>query len=90
MSVRRPIIDGEKSVKTRFYITSLHADAKATRQHWSIEIGLHWVLDIAFNEYRDRVGKDHAPANLAVLHRMAVNPPLSPQISPRTTNVVCD
>jgi predicted transposase YbfD/YdcC len=77
MIVRRRIIDGEDTIKTRFYISSLQADAKrilrATRQHWSIENGLHWVLDIAFNEDRSRVRKDHAPANLAVLRHMAVN-----------------
>jgi predicted transposase YbfD/YdcC len=77
MIVRRRIIDNEETVKTRFYISSLPANAKrilkATRQHWSIENGLHWVLDIAFNEDRSRVRKDHAPANLAVLRHMAVN-----------------
>ena len=77
MIIRRRIIDGEETVKTRFYISSLDANAKrilkATRQHWSIENGLHWVLDIAFNEDRSRVRKDHAPANLAVLRHMAVN-----------------
>lgn len=77
MIVRKRIIAGEETVKTRFYISSLEADAqrilKATRQHWSIENGLHWVLDIAFNEDRSRVRKDHAPANLAVLRHMAVN-----------------
>lgn len=77
MIVRRRIIDGEETVKTRFYISSLEANAKrilkATRQHWGIENGLHWVLDVAFNEDRSRVRKDHAPANLAVLRHMAVN-----------------
>jgi predicted transposase YbfD/YdcC len=77
MIVRKRIIDGAETIKTRFYISSLGADArrilKATRQHWSIENGLHWVLDIAFNEDRSRVRKDHAPANLAVLRHMAVN-----------------
>lgn len=77
MIVRRRIIDGQDTIKTRFYISTLQADAKrilrATRQHWGIENGLHWVLDIAFNEDRSRVRKDHAPANLAVLRHMAVN-----------------
>ena len=77
MIVRKRIIDGQETIKTRFYISSLDAVAirilKATRQHWSIENGLHWTLDIAFNEDRSRVRKDHAPANLAVLRHMAVN-----------------
>jgi predicted transposase YbfD/YdcC len=77
MIVRKRIIAGEETIKTRFYISSLEANAKriltATRQHWGIENGLHWVLDIAFNEDRSRVRKEHAPANLAVLRHMAVN-----------------
>ena len=77
MMVRKRIIAGQETIKTRFYISSLPPNAKrilqATRQHWSIENGLHWVLDIAFNEDRSRVRKDHAPANLAVLRHMAVN-----------------
>jgi predicted transposase YbfD/YdcC len=77
MIVRKRLIDGEETVKTRFYISSLSPNAQrilqATRQHWSIENGLHWVLDIAFNEDRSRVRKDHAPANLTVLRHMAVN-----------------
>lgn len=77
MLKRRRIIAGEETVKTRYFISSLPANApqilKATRQHWGIENGLHWVLDVAFNEDRSRVRKDHAPANLAVLRHMAVN-----------------
>jgi predicted transposase YbfD/YdcC len=77
MMVRKRILDGEETVKTRFYISSLAANAKhilkTTRQHWGIENSLHWVLDLAFNEDRSRVRKDHSPANLAVLRHMAVN-----------------
>lgn len=65
------------SVETRFYISSLPGNAErilqSTRDHWGVENGLHWVLDVAFNEDRSRVRKDHAPANLAVLRHMAVN-----------------
>lgn len=71
------IIRGKSSLETRFYISSLESNAprilEATRGHWSIENSLHWVLDVAFNEDRSRVRKDHAPANLAVVRHMAVN-----------------
>ncbi len=75
--IRRRLVAGEETIKIRYFITSLPPQAKrilkATRQHWGVENGLHWVLDVAFNEDRSRVRKDHAPANLAVLRHMALN-----------------
>jgi predicted transposase YbfD/YdcC len=43
------------------------------RSHWQIENAFHWVLDIAFREDESRVRKDHAPRNLALLRRLALN-----------------
>ena len=43
------------------------------RSHWSIENTLHWTLDVALDEDLARNRKDHAPANLAVLRRLALN-----------------
>ena len=64
-------------VQTRYFISSLPADAKtilkAKRSHWKIENQLHWVLDIAFREDESRVRKDHASENLAVLRHTALN-----------------
>jgi predicted transposase YbfD/YdcC len=69
---------GEKlEVQTRYFISSLPANAKAIlktkRSHWNIENQLHWVLDIAFREDESRVRKDHAAENLAILRHMALN-----------------
>jgi predicted transposase YbfD/YdcC len=70
-------IGEERSVETRYYISSLEGNAKlalrVAREHWGIENGLHWVLDIAFREDESRVRKDHAPENLAVLRHIALN-----------------
>ncbi len=64
-------------VRTRYFISSLPADAKTIlkvkRSHWKIENQLHWVLDIAFREDESRVRQDHAAENLAVLRHMALN-----------------
>ena len=66
-----------RDVQTRYFISSLPAEAKTIlkvkRSHWKIENQLHWVLDIAFREDESRVRQDHAAENLAVLRHMALN-----------------
>jgi predicted transposase YbfD/YdcC len=44
-----------------------------TRSHWQVENGLHWMLDVHLSEDMNRARKDHAPANIAVLKRIARN-----------------
>jgi predicted transposase YbfD/YdcC len=61
----------------RFYLASRLFPPKtafdAIRAHWSIENNLHWVLDVCLNEDDRRSRKDHAPANIAALTRIARN-----------------
>jgi predicted transposase YbfD/YdcC len=67
---------GERSVETRYYLASATGAATllaATRSHWGIENGLHWVLDVAFREDDSRIRKDHAPHNFAILRHIALN-----------------
>ncbi len=65
------------TAETRYYISSLPADARvllqAVRSHWGIENSLHWVLDMAFREDASRVRTGHAAHNLSLLRRMALN-----------------
>jgi len=53
----------------------MEADAllKATRQHWSVENALHWVLDVAFNEDHSRARQGFAAENLATARQIALN-----------------
>ena len=46
---------------------------EVVRAHWSIENGLHWSLDVVFDEDNARTRKDYGPENLAVIRRMAHN-----------------
>lgn len=70
-------LNGKKTSETRYYITSLVADAKtllrAARSHWGVENSLHWVLDVAMGEDDSRIRKDCAPENMALLRRIALN-----------------
>lgn len=67
-----------KTTTTRHYHVSsrpLSAQAylDAARSHWAVENGLHWVLDVVFDEDRARNRKDHGPENLATLRKLALN-----------------
>ncbi|MEO1373066.1 MAG: ISAs1 family transposase [Cyanobacteria bacterium J06635_10] len=60
-----------------FYLTSLGCDTcklgQAIPMYWSVENGLHWTLDVTFNEDACRVRTSHAPQNLSLLGRIAIN-----------------
>jgi predicted transposase YbfD/YdcC len=68
---------GKTSDEVRYFLSSLPAKVKrlagAVRQHGGIENGLHWVLDVAFNEDRMRQRDRHGIENVALLNRLAVS-----------------
>ena len=61
----------------RFYISSLPADAgkieTTIREHWGVENGLHWVLDVNFRDDDCRIRKKNAPANFTSVKRATLN-----------------
>ena len=69
--------NGKTSTARHYHLSSRALSAEdylaAARSHWSIENGLHWVLDMTFDEDRARSRKDHAPENLATLRKLALN-----------------
>ena len=70
-------VNDKTTQETRFYIASIGGDAQrfawAVRNHWGIENGVHWCLDIAFREDESRVRDRQAANNLAVMRHIALN-----------------
>ena len=73
----RRTLNGKTSTETRYFISSLAANARqlaeAVRAHWGIENRLHWVLDMTFRDDESRIRKDHAPHNATIIKHMALN-----------------
>jgi predicted transposase YbfD/YdcC len=68
--------DQAKPLTRLFMASSLLTPQQAldiTRSHWQIENGLHWILDVHLDEDLSRARKDNAPANTALLTRIARN-----------------
>ena len=72
----RDIIGGKTQSETRFYISSLVADAEhqgdAIRDHWGVE-SHHWVMDMVFRDDECRIRAANAPANFATIKHIASN-----------------
>lgn len=71
-------VNGTNNESTvHYYLTSLRASAAELagyiRNHWGIENGLHWCLDIAFREDDSRARAGHAGANLGMMRRVALS-----------------
>ena len=63
--------------ETRYYLTSSawRADrlGPMVRDHWAVENGLHWVMDMTFRDDECRIRTDLAPENFVALKHMAAN-----------------
>ncbi|WP_084582672.1 ISAs1 family transposase [Sphingomonas azotifigens] len=61
----------------RWFLLSTHLTPErmldVARSHWTIENQLHWVLDVALAEDAARSRLDHAPQNIALLRKLALN-----------------
>jgi predicted transposase YbfD/YdcC len=68
---------GTATRKSRYFLLSRKLSASrfldVARGHWGIENNLHWILDVVFAEDKNRSRMDHAPENLAVLRKLAIN-----------------
>lgn len=68
---------GKDKTVERYYVLSRYLPPAqlltVVREHWGIENRLHWTLDVVLDEDLARSRKDNAPANLAILRRLALN-----------------
>jgi predicted transposase YbfD/YdcC len=68
---------GKVTAEIRHYLSSAalppEALAAAIRNHWKVENGLHWILDVTFREDASRVRERTAARNLALLRKIALN-----------------
>jgi predicted transposase YbfD/YdcC len=68
---------GRETFEVAHYLCSRRGSAEelggATRNHWGIENGLHWVLDVIFREDDSRLKDRTAAENLGMLRRVAVS-----------------
>ena len=68
---------GKVEAEIRYFLSSCRDDpavlVQAIRRHWTIENGLHWILDVTFREDDSRVRDRTAARNLAILRKIAIN-----------------
>jgi predicted transposase YbfD/YdcC len=73
----RQVIGETATSEIRYYIGSKRGKAKEyaryIRGHWGIENSLHWVLDMVFDEDRNRTRKGHGPENLTWMRKLAIS-----------------
>ncbi|HEV8679033.1 MAG TPA: ISAs1 family transposase, partial [Stellaceae bacterium] len=71
------ILDGKTTHQRRCFALSRRMTPEqllaTVRRHWSIENDLHWQLDVLFGEDQIRGRNNNAPANHAILRRLALN-----------------
>ena len=76
MCWRECTVNGETSEEVRYFIASGRKGvrwlAKATRQHWGIEINQHWQLDVSFGEDASKIQERNRARNFATMRRLAL------------------
>jgi predicted transposase YbfD/YdcC len=72
----REFVGGKTESETRYFISSMAADAArqghAVRGHWGVEAH-HWIMDMVFRDDECRIRRENAPANFAIIKHIASN-----------------
>ena len=73
----RHLPDGSIETATRYFITSIPYEKyrkmpEAIREHWSIENGLHYKLDVGMNEDQCPIYRGYADRNLSIMRKIVL------------------
>ena len=71
-------VNNETTRSVRYFVTSLKYSQMAefmrgVRNHWNVEINLHWSLDVSFDDDKNRTRTGNAQENLSIIKRIALN-----------------
>jgi predicted transposase YbfD/YdcC len=69
-------MDDKVETQERYYISSLSTESDFNnhiRNHWAVENGLHWTLDMVFREDEQRKRAKYAAENFAIVRKIALN-----------------
>ena len=73
---RERTINGNQTTEAHYFISSRRLGARkcaeALRGHWGVENGLHWHLDVSFDEDSSRIQDRNAAENFSLLRKMAL------------------
>lgn len=76
MCCRERTVNGQQTLEAHYFISSRRMAARkfaeALRGHWGIENGLHWHLDVSFDEDASRIQHRHAAENFAFMRKLAL------------------
>tara|TARA_B100000745_G_C20107429_1_gene378974 strand:+ start:94 stop:1197 length:1104 start_codon:yes stop_codon:yes gene_type:complete len=74
---RTHIKESETTTEVSYHISSLapdvHTISRAIRNHWSIENGQHWILDVVFREDESLIYAEDGAKNMALFKRVLLN-----------------
>jgi len=73
---RERTVKGEQTLEAHYFISNRRMAARrfaeALRGHWGIENGLHWQLDVSFDEDASRIQDRQAAENFAFMRKLAL------------------
>jgi predicted transposase YbfD/YdcC len=73
---RTRVLDRKATTERHFYLSSLPPSvrriAAAAREHWQVENGLHWVLDVQMGEDACAIQDEYGAQNFGALRRMSL------------------